>query len=120
MSPSPLPPLTTATKLFKALADETRLRIVALLTHGELCVCHIQTALELPQPTISRHMAVLRAAGLVSARRAGSWIHYSLRVQDDPLADTQLQALIDALSGRAALRRQVAKLRACCGPRACP
>ena len=54
------------TRLLKALGDETRLRMVALLAHGELCVCHLESALELSQPTASRHLAVLRAAWFFS------------------------------------------------------
>src|ERR1051325_5215410 len=52
------------TRLFRALGDETRLRIVALLSHGELCVCHLESALELNQSTASRHLGILRAAGV--------------------------------------------------------
>ncbi len=64
--------------LFKALSDKTRLRITALLTHGELCVCDLMEVLDMPQSTISRHMARLKSAGLVVDRRAGKWVHYSL------------------------------------------
>ena len=70
----------------RALADPTRLRILALLGGGEVCVCHIHEALNVPQPTASRHLAYLRRAGLVDARREGMWVHYSLnKVQDDVL-----------------------------------
>jgi ArsR family transcriptional regulator len=65
----------TAT-IFKALADETRLRILALLLAGELCVCEIIAALELPQSTISRHLACLRKSGWVLGRRQGTWMYY--------------------------------------------
>jgi ArsR family transcriptional regulator len=64
--------------LFKAASEPIRLRILALLAHGELCVCHLHALLDAPQPTVSRHLAILRHAGLVSARRDGSWVHYSL------------------------------------------
>lgn len=64
---------------FKALGDPVRLRLFSLLSSGqELCVCHLTDALELPQSTISRHLAVLRNAGLVETRRDGKWIHYRL------------------------------------------
>lgn len=69
------------TRLFKALADETRVRIVAALARGELCVCHIEDALCCPQSTISRHLAVLRSAGIVQTRREGAWVYYSLKEQ---------------------------------------
>jgi ArsR family transcriptional regulator len=64
--------------VFKALADKTRLRILALLGNNEVCVCHIHDSLGLPQPTVSRHLAYLRRSGLVAARRDGVWIHYRL------------------------------------------
>src|SRR5262245_66604578 len=61
---------------FKALADRTRLRILALLGNNEVCVCHLHDSLGVPQPTVSRHLAYLRRTGLVSARRDGVWMHY--------------------------------------------
>jgi len=64
---------------FKALGDPVRLRLFSLLTRkDELCVCHLTDALDLPQSTVSRHLAVLRHAGLVETRREGKWIHYRL------------------------------------------
>ena len=65
------------TTLFKALSDETRLRIFLLLGRGELCVCQIQVALAMSQAKVSRHLTVLRHAGLVTARREGLWMYYS-------------------------------------------
>ncbi len=65
-------------KIFKVLSDETRLRILALLLEGELCVCDLMAVLELPQSTVSRHLANLRHAGLVEDRRRGVWMFYSL------------------------------------------
>jgi ArsR family transcriptional regulator len=64
--------------MFKAFGDETRLRILHLLTQGELCVCDIIATLRLPQSTISRHLAYLRRAHLVKDRKEGLWKHYSL------------------------------------------
>jgi len=64
---------------FKALGDPVRLRLFSLLASGnELCVCHLTDALQLPQSTVSRHLAILRNAGLVDTRRDGKWIHYRL------------------------------------------
>lgn len=65
-------------EVYKAAGEPIRLRILALLAHGELCVCHLHGLLDAPQPTVSRHLAVLRHAGLVAARRDGSWVHYAL------------------------------------------
>lgn len=65
-------------QVFKALSDETRLRIIKLLEHGELCVCDIVASLDIIQPKISFHLGVLKEAGLVKDRRVGKWIHYRL------------------------------------------
>jgi len=62
----------------KGLGDPTRLRALALLAGGELCVCHLMAALELPQSTVSRHMAFLRRSGWVESRRRGKWVYYAL------------------------------------------
>jgi ArsR family transcriptional regulator len=64
--------------LFKAFADETRLRILSVLRSGELCVGDLVEILRVPQPTASRHLAYLRRAGLVQAQRTGLWQHYRL------------------------------------------
>ena len=64
--------------LFKALSDPTRLRIACLLTAGQLCVCDLTELLDLPQSTVSRHMAKLKNAGLVTDQRSGRWVHYRL------------------------------------------
>jgi ArsR family transcriptional regulator len=66
-------------QLFKALADGTRLRIAGILAiNGETCVCRLAEALEEPDAKISRHLAIMRSAELVSARREGTWMHYRL------------------------------------------
>lgn len=94
--------------VLKALADPTRMRILALLGGGEVCVCHIHNALDVPQPTASRHLAHLKKAGLVEDRKVGLWKHYRLRVLPDPA----LQAVVDA--ARAAAGRTTAVSRDCC------
>lgn len=82
---------------FKALADETRLRIISLLiSEGELCVCHIIRVLQLPQSTVSRHLAYLRKTGWVSDRRCGIWIYYSLNHERSAVDN----GLIEFLRGR--------------------
>ncbi|HBA53332.1 MAG TPA: ArsR family transcriptional regulator [Syntrophorhabdus aromaticivorans] len=68
--------------LFKALSDETRLRIVKLLENGELCVCHIVAAVDMSQPKVSFHLKVLKDSGLVKDRREGKWMHYRLNESD--------------------------------------
>ena len=63
--------------LFRALSDGTRLRIIKLLDDGELCVCHLMEIMEMSQSRISRHMGILKNAGLVDDRREGRWVFYS-------------------------------------------
>jgi len=69
-------------KIFKALSDETRLRIIKLLEQGELCVCDITAALDMVQPKVSFHLSALKEAGLIKDRKQGKWIHYSLNEKD--------------------------------------
>jgi ArsR family transcriptional regulator len=66
------------TNIFKALSDETRLRILKLLQEGELCVCDIVAALDLIQPKVSFHLNVLKEAGFIKDRKQGRWIHYRI------------------------------------------
>ena len=86
--------LAALESIFKALADQTRLRIVGLLQSGEVCVCDIHGSLGLPQPTVSRHLAYLRKSGIVATRKEGLWVHYRLAELPDPV----MQALLDAAS----------------------
>lgn len=108
-----------ASRLFKALGDETRLRIVALLAHGELCVCHFESALGLAQSNTSRQLGVLRAAGIVEARRDGNWVYYRLAPQMDDFCKAQLKALVSAFTKREVLRLDVERLVKARGPDSC-
>lgn len=99
-------------RLLKALADPTRLRLLALLQTGELCVCQLMAVLDLPQSTVSRHLAYLRNAGWVSGRREGTWMYYRMARATSPLQrsllkilETELQALPEAAADREALKR---------------
>jgi ArsR family transcriptional regulator len=74
--------MDTLLNVFKALSDETRLRILKLLEHGELCVCDIVAALDMIQPNVSFHLGVLKEAGIIKDRRQGKWIHYSIDDSD--------------------------------------
>ena len=113
-TPAPrLRDLEALTSVYAALADPTRLRILSLLRDGEICVCHIHASLDVPQPTASRHLAYLRRAGLVDARRDGVWMHYRLAPIGDPVVasvvDTALHALTHAvISGKDDRRLNVA------------
>jgi ArsR family transcriptional regulator len=77
-------------RIYKALADETRLRILLLLLeNGELCICDLMNSLDMPQSTVSRHVAYMRNAGWLNDRRGGVWMYYSIK----PGLDTFMTAL---------------------------
>jgi ArsR family transcriptional regulator len=105
--------------LFKALADETRLRILGLLLSGEVCVCDIHESLKIPQPKASRHLAYLRRAGLVETRREGLWIHYRMGTFADPVLSAITDAVRHALTHTDTVRRDGERLQkrtGCCVP----
>jgi ArsR family transcriptional regulator len=81
--------------IFKALAEENRLRILALLLEGELCVCEIMAALDLPQSTVSRHLAYLRNSAWVKDSRRGVWMYYRFNTDDNPLVQA-LRPVLEA------------------------
>src|SRR4029079_19577839 len=92
------------TRLFRALGDETRLRIVGLLAHGELCVCHVEQALDLSQPNASRQLGILRAAGVDDSRRDGTWFYYRIAAQEHEAVQRVLAILTESLAARRTLR----------------
>jgi ArsR family transcriptional regulator, arsenate/arsenite/antimonite-responsive transcriptional repressor len=101
--------------LFSALADRTRLRILNLVRRREVCVCYFVSILDETQPKISRHLAYLRRAGIVHARRDGKWIHYSIARPSDAAAAGVLEATLNAIAGDKQMQRDAASLeRACC------
>ena len=105
--------------LFKALADETRLRILGLLLAGEVCVCDIHVTLKIPQPKASRHLAYLRRSGLVRTRREGLWIHYRLAEPHDPIVAPIADAIRHALTHVDVVRKDADHLQrrtGCCLP----
>jgi ArsR family transcriptional regulator len=85
---------TPVDRMFRAFSDRTRLRILHLLREGELCVCDLVNVIGAPQPKISRHLAYLRKAGLVLARKQGLWSYYKLA----PARDEFHQKLLDCLT----------------------
>jgi ArsR family transcriptional regulator len=82
-------------------------------------VCHIESALDLPQPTVSRHLAILRTARVVETRRQGTWIFYRLAQQENALIQRQLRGLVQSLRSDEATKEQVRRLLAAKGPTAC-
>jgi len=98
--------------VFRAFADETRLRILNLLVEGELCVCDICRVLRLPQPKASRHLAYLRRARLVDVRREGKWKHYSIPRVTTGLEKTLLDCVGSCLREVGTLQRDLARLKA--------
>lgn len=106
-------------ELFKAVADQTRLRILGLLVDGEVCVCDIQAALGVSQPKTSRHLAYLRRMGLVVDRREGLWVFYRLADPEDPVVRTLLSAVLHGLSHASGVEAEssVPELACCVSPR---
>lgn len=104
-------------RLFAALSDRTRLRLLNLMSGREVCVCYFVEILGQSQPKISRHLAYLRRAGVVHARRDGKWMHYSIRRPADAGAAAILEATLRSFAGDREMQADVARLgRACCAP----
>ena len=91
------PNITTLENLFLALSDKTRLRLLALMADGEVSVGYLADQLGESQPKISRHLAYLRGAGLVSTRRDGKWVYYGIETQADAGAEDVLSTAISAI-----------------------
>jgi ArsR family transcriptional regulator, arsenate/arsenite/antimonite-responsive transcriptional repressor len=104
-------------RLFAALADPTRLRLLNLMHGREVCVCYFVEILRQSQPKISRHLAYLRRAGIVSARREGKWMHYSIERPDDARGNAVLDAALASFQSDREMQADLARLdRACCAP----
>jgi ArsR family transcriptional regulator len=103
--------------LFRALADRTRLRLLNLMAAGEVCVCFFVEVLGESQPKISRHLAYLRRAGVVSARREGKWMHYRIRTPTDAHAARVLAEVLTWLGEDRAMQKDRARMQSiCCAP----
>lgn len=112
--------LDTTNLLFRAFADETRLRILNLLTDGEVCVCDLCTVLGELQPKVSRHLAYLKRAGLVRVRRDGKWKHYALIDRPTGLTATLLGCVRTCLRELEPLKQDRERLRAGVQRGCCP
>ena len=110
-------PLDVSVELFKAFADPVRLRLLNLLAGGEVCVCHLHDALDLPQSTVSRHLAYLRKRGLVVGRKEGLWVHYRLAKPAGELHRTLIGCLGTCFKEIDSLMQDRQKLNhgSCCG-----
>jgi ArsR family transcriptional regulator len=105
-------------RLFSALADRTRLRLLNLMADREVCVCYFIDVLKAPQPTISRHLAYLRRAGLVASRKDGKWMHYRLSPPADAKVAAILRTTINSLREEHETQLDLQALgAACCGPK---
>ncbi len=103
--------------LFRALADRTRLRLINLMSGGEICVCFFVEVLGNNQPKISRHLAYLKRAGIVEARREGKWMHYRISTPTDSHAAGVLSDVQAWLAQDKEMQRDRARLmRVCCAP----
>ena len=104
-------------RIFAALADPTRLRLLNLIAGREVCVCYLVEVLRQSQPKVSRHLAYLRKAGVVAARREGKWMHYRIQQPQDPAVASILAAALDSLQADPEMQADLARLsRACCQP----
>ena len=102
---------------FRALADYTRLRLINLMGDDEVCVCFFVEVLKTNQPKISRHLAYLRRAGVVAARREGKWMHYRLVEPTDPRAARIFQEVRGWLREDEDMQRDRQRLvKVCCAP----
>ena len=104
---------------FAALADKTRLRLLNLMSEGEVCTCFFADTLQTNDPKISRHLAYLKRAGLVKGRRDGKWVHYSLVEPADPSAREIFDATLNMLKSDKSMTQDRKRLiNVCCGPSA--
>ena len=105
--------------LLRALADRTRLRLLNLIGDREVCVCFFVEILKTSQPKISRHLAYLRRAGIVAARRDGKWMHYRITEPADAMGRRVFEDVRSWLRSDAAMTRERERLEGiCCGTRA--
>ena len=104
-------------QFFQALGDITRLRLLNLMGEQEVCVCYFVEILGVPQPKISRHLAYLRNAGIVAARREGKWMHYRIVMPPHVGASQVLRQTLDSLKEEKAMQADSARLtKVCCSP----
>ena len=117
MPEKPGPPVPDMESLLRALSERVRLRILNLIGDSELCVCFFVEALQLPQPTISRHLAYLRREGVVTARREGLWMHYRVVKPTDASVAKVLASTLEWCAAQPEMKGDLRRLaKACCAP----
>jgi ArsR family transcriptional regulator len=107
---APRPAGASIDQLFRVLGDRTRLRLVNLMTGRDICVCYLVEVLRVSQPKISRHLAFLRRAGLVDARREGKWMHYRIAETNNPAVEQLLDQLKLLLTDDPQMQRDIERL----------
>lgn len=105
--------------MFRAFSDRTRLRILHMLRGGELCVCDIVDVLQVPQPKVSRHLAYLRRAGLVTVRKEGLWAHYTLAPAHNAFHEKLMECLAKCFTCVPQLATDAGRLKKCCTASGC-
>ena len=98
-------------QIYRALSEQMRLRILLLLTQGELCVCDIMAVLEEPQSKVSRHIAYLKNSGLIQGKRVGTWMHYNIKDNLDILSAAHVEFLKRQLSDLDWARADLKKMK---------
>ena len=96
-------------QIYECLCDPTRLRLLNVLAQGPLCVCHFQEILDEPQVKISKHLAYLRARGLVEVERSGNWMVYALPAKPAPELKANLACLQDCAQENPLFKRDLAR-----------
>jgi ArsR family transcriptional regulator len=105
-------PIDEMERLFLALSDKTRIRLIGLMSKGEVSVNYLCDALDVSQPKVSRHLAYLRSTGVVSTRRDGKWIYYSLSWPEDPVGVKCFEDILQWISSQQRRKRSVSPINA--------
>jgi len=107
--------MRTALRMFSALGDESRMRLLFALRKGELCVCQLIALLDLSPSTVSKHLSILRDAGLLDSRKKGRWVYYRLAEQTDlPIIGKHAPKIFQSLEKSIVIREDDKKLKIIC------
>jgi len=98
-------------RIYECFCDETRLRILNLISRGPLCVCHFQEILDLPQVKVSKHLAYLRKRKMVATKRVGTWVVYRLAEERSQEFEQNLRCLQDCVASDKSFRKDLLKLK---------